>query len=218
MTMTLPLTSTRDLFGVGDSLAQQFRKRSRTTFNVDIVAREIAEVLEAWDAEDAQIADGLQTLPYPSDPVSAIDFLRGALQVSQDDVLAALDIRERTFFGWKTKGHRPRPESLGRLWPMTQAVYYLSQSHPNLAAWFHTDDRAKISFENGDVDGLVQNELRWALKTYSTPARTAPEFGDGEGRDAEDDEEGAVRSRNRISPTRVDEVSVRVKHRPGDDG
>jgi hypothetical protein len=181
----------------------KFRRFTESRVNADFLAAEISMVLREWDASTT-IADTLtfsQTgavdaglepgRTYPSDPVEAIQHLSSLLQIPQERVLAAVGVKERTFFGWKSQLRRPRPASLGRLWEAVEGLHYLAGSHPNLAAWFHSSPDAQRLFDAGDIDGLVQLELDWALRTYRPTHPAAPDFGDTPGSPARSDDDHA---------------------------
>jgi hypothetical protein len=125
-------------------------------------------------------AIGSSALPYPMSPVEAVEFVRDILQVSQDSVLSAVGVKARTFFGWRTRtDSRPRSSSLGVLWAMADALYYLQNSHPNLASWYHANPAAQEAFAAGRVNRLVQLEHEWAAANRRPVyAPRAPYFGD----------------------------------------
>src|SRR5690242_12390574 len=109
-------TSPFDFLGTFPPL---FRRVSESRINADLLDEEIRTILREWDA-DASAADNLivaQTDPlsatvshelrYPSDPVEAVRYIGSVLQLPQVQVLDAVGIKERTFFGWQTQLRRP---------------------------------------------------------------------------------------------------------------
>lgn len=189
MTVTVH-SSTTSPFDFLGTFPPVFRRASESKFNAYLIDEKIRTVLGEWDFY-ASAADTLSvseiatitplaetTSPYPTDPVEAIRYIGSVLQISQDQVLDAVGIKERTYFGWKTQLRRPRPSSLGHLWSVVEALQYLRQSHPNLAAWFHASPQAQEFFAVGNIDGLVHLELDWALSTYNLSAQVNADFGD----------------------------------------
>ncbi len=191
MTLTMP-AQTADPFGIVGTFPAKFRRVNTSTVNVDLVAQEIREVLTAWEEMTASPAHSSTSLDrnsgapgaeprlrYPSTPVAAVEYVRDLLGVSQDTVLAAAGVAERTFFGWKkTPNSRPRVASLGRLWLMVEALTQLQGSHPNLAAWIHSNPDAWRAFEAGQVNRLVQLEVEWVVGNEPAHTPHAPRFGD----------------------------------------
>jgi hypothetical protein len=137
---------------------------------------EIVGVLSRWDAE-TPISDTGST-EFPEDAVEAVAFITSKLGVTQDEVLNAAGIKERTFFGWRSSGHQPRASSQGQLWPMVQVVGRLSNVHSHLQAWFQSSEAARTAFANGDVNALVMAEMDWAIHNLTIAKPFVPSDGD----------------------------------------
>jgi hypothetical protein len=175
----LTAAPTSDMFGITDKLVGLFRRYSQTSLNVHVVSQDVGRVITAWD-------DGATTptpparldAPFPTDVVDAVNHVAEILGLSDERVINAAQVAPRTYYGWKTEGRRPRPQSLGRLWPLTEAVHFMARAHPNLSAWFHGIPEAQALFDAGDVRALVQLELDWALRTYPKRTPINPDFGD----------------------------------------
>lgn len=174
--MTLPATAVDTGF-VG-RFPDLYTRSARSTINVAAISDQIREVLADWDEIDldAVLAEAPTGRPesYPVDEIGAVEFLRDLLRISQDRVLQAVGIAERTFFGWKQHGRRPRTSSTGLLWAAVEALYYLQESHPNLAGWFNDNIRAQELFAAGQFDKLVALELDWAVREYAPTPAQAP--------------------------------------------
>lgn len=191
MTLLMP-EQTVDPFGIVGTFPAKFKRAASSTVNIDLIAGEIHDVLVAWEEMTASPVHSPATLHsgsgtpktevrlrYPSTPVEAVEYVRGLLGVSQDAVLAAVGVAQRTFFGWKkTPSSRPRAASLGRLWLMVEALTHLQGSHPNLAAWIHSNPDAYRAFEAGQVNRLVQLEMEWVVRHEPAHTPHAPRFGD----------------------------------------
>jgi hypothetical protein len=134
---------------------------------------DVVEIIRGWDPRSL-----VESVPptYPTSAVDAVDFIRDLLMISRTAVLEALSISEKSFHNWVRYGHRPRPSSIGSLWPMTEALFRLAEGHPNLAAWFHSDQVAQEAFQDADVNALALAELAWAARTYAPLVRNAPDF------------------------------------------
>lgn len=175
MTMVLTRASTffpsRDIPAWDDRVPQ----RSATGLSRIVMSGEISEVLDEWGPATEKPFD--EVSEFPTDAVTAVGMISSRLNIAQDEVLRAVGVAERTFFGWRS-GHRPRSTSQGRLWPMVQVVGRLSNTHPNLAAWFHSNEAARAAFAAGDVNALVLAELNWAVRSMPTIAQYMPEDGD----------------------------------------
>lgn len=155
------------------------RRVSKTSINVEPITEQIRTVLIEFDELkledlfDVHVVE--RSVGYPADEIEAVEFIRGLLRITQDDVLAAVGIAPRTFHGWRRRGHRPRKSSTGALWSATEVFFYLKEAHPNLAAWFHDSSEARELFATGDFTGLADIELDWAVRNYGAPTvRTAP--------------------------------------------
>lgn len=149
------------------------RRASKTSINVAPITEQIRTVLVEFD--ELKMEDLVESHPverpvgYPTDEVEAVEFIRGLLRVTQDDVLAAVGIASRTFHGWRQRGHRPRKSSTGSLWSATEVLFYLKDAHPNLAGWFHDSIEARERFAAGDFIGLADLELDWAVRSRGVP-------------------------------------------------
>lgn len=154
---------------------------SRTPFPIAEVDPVILDVVFEWDGIEHSIIDLLTERPilkYPRNAVQAVAYIKSALGVSQSDVLKAVGIPPRTFFGWKKLLSNPRQSSLGSLWPMVKTISGLVQVQPNLKAWFNTTDGARDKFLAGDLDGLVLRELDYRLATREIIQPFTPDFED----------------------------------------
>lgn len=177
----LTATPTSDIFGITDGIVGLFRRYSQTSLNVHAVSQDVSRAITAWeDATNARTPPVRLDAPFPTDVVDAVNHVAEILGLPHERVINAAHVAPRTFYGWKT-GHRPRPQSLGRLWPLTEAVHFMARTHPNLAAWFHGNPEAQALFDAGDVRALVQLELDWALRTYPKHTPVNPDFGDDGG-------------------------------------
>lgn len=178
----LAATSTTDIFGIADKFTGFFRRFSQTSINDRAVSDGVSHVIAGWsDASTTKpvIRSLARTdAPFPQEPLAAVDHVSRILGIPRERVLAAVGVAPRTYYGWKREGHQPRPQSLGRLWPATEAIHFMARAHPNLAAWFHGSAEARSLFDAGDVSGLVQLELDWARRTYSRVTPASPDFGD----------------------------------------
>jgi uncharacterized protein (DUF2384 family) len=205
-------TATADIFGIADGFATLFRRFSQTTVNVEVVSRDVGRVIAHWD--DLLVQESSDTTaedaPFPNEPVDAVDHVARLLRLPHERVIAAVQIAPRTYYGWKTEGRRARPQSLGRLWPMTEAIHFMARAHSNLAAWFSSSAEAQTLFDAGDVDGLVQLELDWALRTYPTRSSVAADFGDTGGPARHVDDVGDVGDPT-TGPERHTKTPVRLR-------
>lgn len=196
-----------------------YERVSRTSLNIAPIKELIRDVLAEFDELDieelldARPADRPAT--YPADEVAAVEFLRNSLRVTQDQVLAAVGVAQRTFFGWKQHGRRPRMSSTGSLWSAVEVVFYLSDAHPNLAGWFQNSPEAQQAFAGGNFDTLARLELDWAARTYGpTVRRWAPDVVEQIPPDAVVAERGTAR---RLTPVAVDTTNLRAHTRRRDD-
>jgi uncharacterized protein (DUF2384 family) len=146
-------------------------QRSQTYLALDALDRHIASVLgdsHCW-FETLATDDFEDVEEFPADAVSAVEFVRIHLGVSQDEVLSAAGIAERTFFGWKSEGRRPRSATQGRLWALVQVVGRLADVHPNLSVWYRGSEQAQEAFRAGDTNALANAELSWAVRNLERP-------------------------------------------------
>ncbi|MDT4994218.1 MAG: hypothetical protein QOH97_4110 [Actinoplanes sp.] len=171
---------TSDFFGIAERVVGLFRRSSRTSLNVDAVSQDVGRVIAAWsDSPATTAATAKPSTAFPEDAAAAVEHIAELLGLSHERVISAVQVAPRTYYGWKTEGRRPRSQSLGRLWPMTEAIHFMAQAHPNLAAWFHGSPEAQACFDAGDAQALVQLELSWAMRTYPRRPSASPDFGDG---------------------------------------
>lgn len=182
MTVAMP-DRTTDPWGIRDQMfVPAFSRAAPSTMNFHIVDQRIADVLGEWVGVDADEPDDIAAAEadYPQSPVEAVRFLTQALQISQDQVLNAVNVAERSFFQWAAGTvTSPRPASLGRLWPMVEAVAPLRAAHPSLAAWFHSTPSAQEAFAAGRINDLLRIEFDWATANTRRPAtRPVGSFGD----------------------------------------
>jgi len=183
-------SATVDPFGIMSTFPEKVRRVAPSTVNLELLDDTINAVLASWeqlrDAPLGRWADvpavHVVGRPYPETPEQAIDYLRDVLQVSRSDVFEAVGVPERTFHNWQKKpSTRPRTSSLGRLWPMVDALFRLQAGHPNIAGWYHSTPAAQDAFKAGDINRLLQLELEYvnAHGVSLTAARVpAPYFGD----------------------------------------
>jgi hypothetical protein len=197
-----------------------FQRASRTSINVKPVTERIREVLVESDGLDleelvAEVHPCGRPETYPANEVAAVEFIRDLLRITQEEVLSAVGVADRTFFGWKQHGRRPRRTSTGNLWPAVEVLFYLQDAHPNLGGWFHDDSAARSMFAEGRFSDLANRELDWAMRTYSVGPRPAPSFQEIEAPREEVGE--TVDAARRRRPTAV--ASTRLKARMShDDG
>ena len=152
--------------------------KSVVSINISAVTEDIRDVLADW--EEMNLDDLLPTVPlgrpvgYPADEVSAVEFVADSLRITVERVLNAVDIKPRTFYGWKERERRPRASSVGRLWAAVEPVFYLAQSRPNLVAWFAETPEAQVLFDGGDFDAFVALELDWTARAFGAGGAQAP--------------------------------------------
>lgn len=106
---------------------------------------------------------------FPQSPVDAVKFLSDVLGRPKEQVLAAVGISHRTFFGWSSKSDRlPRKNSLGRLWPMVHAISGMREANSGFTAWFQSSGRAQELFDTGNYSALValDFETRFSDSVY----------------------------------------------------
>lgn len=126
------------------------------------VPEDVHRAFEAWSVGgQAHVID--EPTPLES-PVAAVEFVAQQLQISQDRVLKAAGIAERTFYGWKTEARRPRVSSLGSLWALVQVVERLGDGGRTVSRLFQTSARAQQAFDRGDANGIVEALLLNASK------------------------------------------------------
>jgi hypothetical protein len=220
---TMTPTATADIFGIAQDIANRFRRFSQTTLIVGNVSNEVGRVIRGWD--ESVYAD-LQTIPLhepvkrdagpslltmPNEPADAVDHIAELLGVPHERAVEAAQVATRTYYGWRS-GRRARPQSLGRLWPMTEAIHYMARANDNLTAWFHSTPAAQRAFDAGDVDTLIQLELDWAMRSYPRHDPVAPDFGDGpslpDGDTAPVEPEPAPRGRRLLKSGNVAKVTL----------
>lgn len=196
-----------------------YKRVSRTSLNIVPVRDRIRDVLAEFDEMDLEelmeVRPSDRPATYPADEVAAIEFVRDSLRVTQDQVLAAVGVAGRTFFGWKQLGRRPRVSSTGSLWSAVEVVFYLADAHPNLAGWFHDSPEAQQAFAAGEFDTLAHLELDWAARTYGPTAhRRALDVVDHVPVENAAEERGTTR---RLAPVAVDTTNLRAHTRRRDD-
>ena len=151
-------------------------RRSRTELSPFLMRPEIIGVLRRWD--DVPPISEADLHEFPEDSVEAVAFIASRLGDTQDEVLNATGIKERTYFGWRSSGHRPRASSQGQLWPMVQVVGRLSNVHSHLQAWFQSSQAARDAFTAGDTNSLIMAEMDWALRNLTIDKPFVPADGD----------------------------------------
>lgn len=181
---------TVDPFGISSTFPEKVRRLAPSTVNTDLLDATIQSVLSSWEQWcDAPLgrfayvpAVHLDDRPYPQLPHEAFEYIRDVLHLNNGQVSAAIDVQERTYYNWLGKPKtKPRTSSLGRLWPMVDALFHLQVVHPNIAGWFHSTPAAQEAFHAGDLNRFLQLELEYtsahsdSLTTTSIPA---PYFGD----------------------------------------
>jgi len=103
----------------------------------------------------------LGNLTFPQNAVEAVEYLKNSVQLPRDQVLDAVGIAKRTFFGWgKAKTRLPRKKSLGELWPMVNTISGIRRVNPSFHTWFQNSTEAQRLFAAGDSDGLAMLDLR----------------------------------------------------------
>ena len=149
--MTITATSTTF---APQSFESAHRAYVSTQVDWTAVPEDIHRAFVAWRVTgQSQIVD--EAIPLES-PVAAVEFIAQQLQISQDRVLKAAGIAERTFYGWKTEARRPRVSSLGSLWALVQVVERLSDGGRAVSRLFQGSARAQQAFDRGDANGIVQ--------------------------------------------------------------
>lgn len=191
MTLAMP-ARTMDPWRISEQLfVPAFSRTAPSTVNLHIVDQRICNVLDAWGrsdidtvaevdgADEGTADDGTMIEAYPQTPVDAVRFLAQTLQISQDQVLTGVGVAPRSYFQWADGSvTRPRPASLGRLWPMVEAIAPLRHAHPNLAAWFHSTLAAQEAFAAGHINELLTLEFNWASANSRPVTRPLGTFGD----------------------------------------
>jgi hypothetical protein len=91
------------------------------------------------------------------DAVGAVEQLQSVTSLSVRRVLAAVGIRYRTFYAWKTDGRSPRLDSLGSLWHASEQLQRLQRDLGTdvVAHAFRVDSHKRALFERADFDGLA---------------------------------------------------------------
>lgn len=196
-----------------------FKKASRTSLNIEPITEQIRDVLvetEQLRLDELFVSHpGGRASAYPVDEVAAVEYIRQLLRVTQDEVLAAVDVAERTFFGWKQLGRRPRKSSTGKLWTAVEVLFYLQEAHPNVAGWFNDAPEAREAFEAGDFAGLAALELEWAARTYGTAGSVEVRPAHVESRMST--EQVAGQRKPALRPVRVDATKFKGHTRRRDD-
>jgi hypothetical protein len=181
---------TADPFGISSTFPEKVHRVAPSTVNLTLLDGTIQAVLSSWEQmHDAPLGRWANVpavhvigRPYPETPEEAVDYVRDVLQITRDAVYPAVGVRERTFHNWQKKPDtRPRARSLGKLWPMIDALFHLQAAHPNIAAWYHSTPAAQDAFNAGDVNRLLQLELEYVnmhAVSLTTSRVPAPYFGD----------------------------------------
>jgi hypothetical protein len=105
----------------------------------------------------------------PADPVSAILYLASVLAWPQHAVCRAVGVPRRTYYGWKTGGHRANPARITRLWSTVDAVHVVERTRPELLARIAQDQQASACLAAGDLTGF--NNAVEEIARRSAPAR-----------------------------------------------
>lgn len=114
-------------------------------------------LLWALRGEPGQLKALVEGLEPAGDVVETIAWVSRSSGLPVVDVLAAADIKERTFHEWKRHGRRPRLSSQGRLWLVVQAVEDLLGDLGGtelLQRWLIADATRRELFRTGNVDQL----------------------------------------------------------------
>jgi hypothetical protein len=90
----------------------------------------------------------------PADPVSAILYLSSVLAWPQDAVCRATGVPRRTYYGWKTRGHKPNAARLTRLWSTVDAIHAVERTRPDLVGRIGQDQQASACLAAGDLNGF----------------------------------------------------------------
>lgn len=206
LTASTLAAETIDVLGISDHFDLFFRRSSQTSLNSDPVSENVGRVLAGWNDRPITIA---KEPAFPRQPAQAVDHIAFLLGIPNERVLAAVGVKPRTYFGWKTGKRRARPQSLGSLWPMTEAIHYMSHAHPNLAAWFGSEPEAQALFDAGKVDQLIQLELNWSRRSYATSKPINPDFGDSVFSPAGSDSESEMPRRRAQQLTTAEVVKLK---------
>jgi hypothetical protein len=108
------------------------------------------------------------------DAVSAVEQLQSVTSLSVKRVLAAVGIRYRTFYAWKTDGRSPRLDSLGNLGSATEQLRRLQRDLGSdiVAHAFRVDAHKRALFERADFDGLALSFTNDRLQGSEDPRHT----------------------------------------------
>lgn len=215
-----PRTDETGFIGTFPDLPHRGTIKSYVSINVAAITRDIRDALADW--EDLDLDDLLPTVPierpetYPTDEVAAVEFIEGALRIPADRIFAATGVKPRTYYGWREGARKPRASSVGSLWSAVEAIYYVSQSHPNLSAWFNDNREAQELFDTGKFAELARLEVDWLARTYGPAPTLAPyshldDIGAGPGR------RPGFRRRAQVNPVPVPATRIQARTRRTDD-
>lgn len=113
--------------------------------------------------------------PTPSEAVRAFDRLVAELGVSQKDLFQATGISKRTYHSWTgLDAPTPRQRSLGRLWPLVDAVSDLQVvlDRP-VQHWLHADPGRRRLLLRGEFGQLVEVAVADTRRSRRLSDRTA---------------------------------------------
>lgn len=146
--------STDDLSAVL-SRADELEVGDRFTTVVVSVTRELASVIAQGCRIDVTGARGeFSATRGELSVIKVVEDLERRTGLPTEAVLAAANIKKRTFYGWKqTRGRKPRLSSQGQLWRVTQFVDDI-EGLADDARWLGRPDRRKM-FEARKFDELL---------------------------------------------------------------
>ena len=106
-----------------------------------------------------------------ADAVTVIDELVRHLDLPLRDVVRAAGIKRSSYYSWKDlPKRRPRLDSLGQLWEMTQCVEDLIEIVPQpTSRWLMTDKRRIATLMSGRFDDLLEMAQPFASRVTSAP-------------------------------------------------
>lgn len=170
-------TDYRDLPKVSGAEVQR-RRYSQTNVHWGFSSEHLAKIIQLVRPSVVQPigrTDVGSNKTSPKDPVSAVQYMKEVLHLTQGEVLSAVGVPQRTYQGWtEGDGRTPRDSSLGLIWPMTHVLMGIEQVNPDFTAWYQTSDKAKELFKSGNVDGLALLEFESRLSHFSSPTLHVP--------------------------------------------